>query len=134
MLKMKLKWPKSLLALGILIIVASSSCAVIKQSHEQGYKEATLKADEALLRQNLKALREVIDQYGIDNGALPQTLEDFVKAGYVNQIPDDPITKKPDWKIVLGEKILRSTKQNGIIDVHSSSNSSSSEGTAYSTW
>jgi hypothetical protein len=73
MLKVKLKLPKSLPVLGILIVLVSCSCTILKHGYDQGYKDNTLKGDEALLRQNLKALRGVIDQYGIDNGALPQT-------------------------------------------------------------
>jgi hypothetical protein len=131
---MKLMLTKRLATLGILIAAVTSSCAVVRQRYDEGYKEATLKGNEALLRKNLKALREVIDQYALDNGALPHTLDDFVKAGYINQIPEDPITEKPDWKIVEGERLLRTTKQRGIIDVRSSSTSTSSEGTPYSTW
>jgi general secretion pathway protein G len=76
----------------------------------------------------------VIDKYAIDNGAFPQTLDDVVTAGYINQIPEDPITKKPNWKIVVEEKILRDTKRRGIVDVRSSSTATSSEGSPYSTW
>jgi hypothetical protein len=132
--KMKLMVQRSLAITGILIIVVGSSCTAVRQTYDEGYKAATLKSNEDLLRKNLKALREVIEQYSRDKGALPQTLDDVVKAGYINEIPGDPITEKPDWKIVVGEKTLRSKKQSGIIDVRSSSTATSSENTPYSTW
>lgn len=76
-------------------------------------------------------MRDSINDYALGNDALPQSLDDLVKAGYLNEIPDDPITQKKDWKVVIGEKpSLKNAK--GIIDVRSSSTSQSTEGTPYS--
>jgi hypothetical protein len=133
-LKMRLILLKSWAVVGLLSVLSGSSCTAVRRAYDEGYKDATLKGNEDLLRKNLKAIREVIDKYAIDNGAFPQTLDDVVTAGYINQIPEDPITKKPNWKIVVEEKILRDTKRRGIVDVRSSSTATSSEGSPYSTW
>jgi len=111
----------------VVIALLTLSC----DAYKKGYDDATLKGNEGLLRQNLKAMRGAIDQYAIDHGALPQSLDDIV--GYINLIPDDPITGKKDWKVVIGErKDLRIPK--GIVDVRSSSTLKSAEGTVYSEW
>jgi general secretion pathway protein G len=113
----------------LLLALAAGSCSTF----QKGYEDAALKGREALLRQNLKAMRGVIDQYIIDHGALPQSINDFVQAGYINEIPDDPITEKKDWRPVIGERPnLKQPK--GIVDVRSSSTSKSSEGSPYDQW
>jgi general secretion pathway protein G len=110
-------------------ILAASSCT----AYHKGYDDAALKGREELLRQELKGLRAVIHEYTADKAELPQSLDDCVKAGYINLIPDDPITQKRDWKLVIGSQpTLR--KPDGIVDVHSASNAKSSEGTLYSEW
>jgi hypothetical protein len=111
----------------VVIALLTLSC----DAYKKGYDDATLKGNEGLLRQSLKAMRGAIDQYPRDRGALPQSLDDIV--GYINLIPEDPITGKKDWKVVIGErKDLRKPK--GIVDVRSSSTLKSSEGTFYSEW
>ena len=75
----------------------------------------------------------MINQYALDNNALPQALDDLVKAGYINELPDDPITEKKDWNPVMGEKV-NLKKPKGIVDVRSSSTAKSSKGNPYSEW
>jgi general secretion pathway protein G len=81
-------------------------------------------------------LRSVISQYTLDKQKAPQSLDDLVQAGYVKQIPNDPITTKPDWTVNQEDSTLMSVDQqdSGIDDVHSSSDVVSSDGTAYNTW
>lgn len=97
---------------------------------------AILRAKESVLKGNLHALRVVIDQYTADKLKAPQTLQDIVSAGYLRQIPKDPITNSADsWEIVMGDTNLTPDQtETGIIDVHSGSNALSTEGTAYNTW
>ncbi|MBA2732923.1 MAG: hypothetical protein H0U54_08550, partial [Acidobacteria bacterium] len=68
-----------------------------------------------------------------DRGFLPQSLDDLAKAGYVREIPIDPITDEKDWKVTMGEDPNNKGKR-GIVDVHSASTAKSSEGTLYSDW
>ena len=66
----------------------------------------------------------------------PQGLEGLVSAGYLKAIPKDPITNSTEsWQLVQEDvnETLDQT-QTGITDIHSGSNGTSSEGTAYSTW
>lgn len=79
------------------------------------------------------AMRSLIDQYAADKGKRPKSLDDLLKAGYLREIPADPITKKPDWKLIMGEDPNR-PGETGILDIRSSSIERSIEGQLYSEW
>jgi len=81
-------------------------------------------------------MRSVIDQYTMDKGKAPQSLDDLVTAGYLKQIPKDPFTNASDTWQVEQEDVLLSVNQDqpGISDVHSGASGTGSDGTAYSTW
>lgn len=99
------------------------------------YNRSILKAKESTLRQDLFTLRDVISQYTLDKQKAPQALDDLVSAKYIHDIPKDPFTGEANWTIDQ-EDSLASVDQTepGIVDVHSSSNLVSTDGTAYSTW
>ena len=86
------------------------------------------------MRDNLFQMRKMIDQYAADKGALPQSLDDLIRAGYMHEIPVDPITQKKDWRIVMGDDPMSNEGGKGIVDVRSASTAKSSEGTSYSEW
>ncbi len=100
------------------------------------YRQSVVRARESVLKQNLFTLRTLISQYTLDKQKAPESLEDLVTAGYIKQIPNDPITNKPDWSVVQEDETLLSPDEQsgGIDDVHSSSEQTGSDGTAYSTW
>jgi general secretion pathway protein G len=99
------------------------------------YNTSILRSREAVLRQNLFTLRSVISQYTLDKQKAPQSLEDVVQAGYLRQIPSDPITGQPNWEVVQEDVLLAVDQQEpGISDVHSASSLTASDGTAYSSW
>ena len=93
-------------------------------------------AHEAALKQDLHTMREAIDQYTQDKNKAPQSLQDVVEAGYLGRIPVDPFTGSADTWHVVNEDVLTALDQTqpGITDVHSGSDATSSEGTAYSSW
>ena len=100
------------------------------------YQQSVVRAREAALKQNLFVLRQAIDQYTLDKLEAPQSLDDLVGAGYLRAVPDDPMTKQRDWRLVF-EDILLSPEQRtaGIVDVHSNSDGISPfENTPYSSW
>lgn len=100
------------------------------------YQKTLIRSKESLLRNNLFTLRTVIDEYTIDKGKAPQTLQELVTEGYLRSVPTDPITGSADtWRIVM-EDGMNSVSQSepGIFDVRSGSDAVSLEGTAYSEW
>jgi len=99
------------------------------------YNQSIVQAREAVLRQNLSTLRNVISQFTLDKQKAPQSLDDLVQAGYLRKIPDDPMTRLPNWEVVQEDVMMAVDQQDpGITDVHSASSGTASDGTAYSTW
>jgi general secretion pathway protein G len=100
------------------------------------YNQSILRAKEAVLRQDLFAMRSAIDSYTMDKAKAPQALQDLVQEGYLREIPKDPFTDSRETWQVEQEDVLLSVDQNqpGITDVHSGTNLNGTDGTAYSTW
>jgi general secretion pathway protein G len=100
------------------------------------YEKSVIRAKEAVLKQDLSTMRNAIQQYTLDKAAGPQSLDDLVSAGYLREIPTDPISREREWHTDF-DNILLSTDQTspGISDVHSTSDSVSPfENTPYSSW
>jgi len=111
-------------------------------------KDMPMRANEVVLKNNLRAIRDVLDQYYGDKGHYPDSLETLVKDGYLRAIPMDPITKRNDtWVVVREESDADHPPPDtgaeggdsgdntpGIVDVHSGSTKTSFAGTPYSEW
>src|SRR6185295_2686481 len=100
------------------------------------YRAVVLNAKETVLKDNLREMRRVIDQYTADKKKAPLSLQDLVDAGYFRQLPLDPITNSNStWEAVTDTTIAAPDQtESGIGDVHSGSPATSSEGTPYNTW
>lgn len=101
------------------------------------YQRAIMRAREAVLREDLYTMRKLIDEYTLDKQYPPATLDDLVSAGYLRGgIPVDPFTgTSQSWQVVLEDVPLAPNQAvSGIVDVHSSSEENSMEGTPYSSW
>jgi general secretion pathway protein G len=99
------------------------------------YNRSITRAKEAVLRQDLFTLRQVISQYTLDKQKAPQSLDDVIAAGYLKQVPIDPMTNQTSWTTDQEDSLMAVDQQEpGIVDVHSSSNQTASDGTAYSSW
>jgi general secretion pathway protein G len=93
------------------------------------YRGAVVKAREAVLKEDLFTVRDVLDQYRGDQGKYPPSLSDLVKSGYLRSIPVDPITlSNSTW-----QEVVEST-EGGIFDIHSGSDMVASNGTPYNQW
>ena len=99
------------------------------------YSHHVVQAREAVLHQNLDTLRRVLEQYRLDKGQSPQSLDDLVTAGYLPKIPVDPMTNKPDWATEPEEfDQAVDPQQTGIGKIHSASAGTSLENQPYSEW
>lgn len=108
------------------IIVILATVGVVSYQHIQ------LKAKEEVLKQDLKTMRKLIDEYQADREALPQTLQDLVDKGYMRDIPVDPLTGDKEWDEIPGEDTVSRDGGQGMVDVKSKAQGTSSDGTSYS--
>lgn len=120
----------TLLELMIVITIVIILAAVVLPQ----YQKTILATREAVLREDLFKMRSLLDQYAVDKQKLPQSLDDLVSAGYMRELPKDPITGQADWTIVTGEDPNSSSGEQGVVDVRSAAADTSSEGTPYTEW
>jgi general secretion pathway protein G len=88
---------------------------------------APIRAKEAVLDANLHTLRAVIAEYRNANGYHPRSLDVLVTDGYLRQLPTDPMTGRayaPSLEETTG----------AIVDVHSTSTRTGTNGIPYDRW
>ena len=105
---------------------------------------APKRAQEAVLKTNLRAMRDAINQFYADEGHYPPSLDALVEEEYLRAVPWDPIARSSETWVVEYEEIdpdfeAPETDQPeggapGIIDVFSGSEEVSDDGTPYSEW
>jgi general secretion pathway protein G len=116
----------------VMIIIATLAAMAIP-----AYTRNVVHAKEAVLKADLRVLRDAIGSYTVDKEKAPQTLDDLVTGGYIRAIPKDPITGRTDTWITTTSDVLATvdeTDSGGIDDVHSGAQGTASDGTEYSSW
>ena len=104
------------------LLIVMSIMAILISVAVPIYRIHMQHAREAVLKQNLFTLRSLISQYGLDKQKAPQSLDDLVQAGYLKELPVDPITGQRDWQPVQCEEDTISSPDQqdtgGICDVN----------------
>jgi general secretion pathway protein G len=100
------------------------------------YDRVIQHSKEAVLRTDLRTLRDAIDHYTLDKQAAPQSVDDLQQAGYLRAVPVDPMTQAKDWVPQFDSVVLTPEQTTtGMVDVHSNSNRVSPfDGTPYNEW
>jgi general secretion pathway protein G len=99
------------------------------------YNQSVIAKRESNLRQNLRTLNQVIDQYTMDKKKAPSSLADLKSAGYIDRIPEDITGRTDTWELVEDDSIKSLEQESpGVSSVHSGSNRVGSDGVAYSEW
>jgi len=89
------------------------------------YVTSVKRSAEVVLRQNLKATRQAIDQYYGDRGSYPRSLAELVQRGYLDQYPVDPVLdSRQRWLVDLAP-------DGGIMNLHSGAEGLASDGRNY---
>ena len=100
------------------------------------YRNTVTRAEESTLKENLFRMRDAMDQFYADKNKWPTDLAELVSAGYIREVPVDPITKSKDsWQTKPAEADPNNPgAAGGIEDVHSGSDRLGLDGTPYSGW
>ncbi|MCI0660511.1 MAG: type II secretion system GspH family protein [Acidobacteria bacterium] len=85
------------------------------------------RAKEVVLQQNLWAMRHAIDQYTTDKEKPPSNLQDLVSAGYLREIPKDPVCSECTWSEIPTQN-ADDLNSGGLGDVKSTAQGSDSSG------
>ncbi|HEX4652348.1 MAG TPA: prepilin-type N-terminal cleavage/methylation domain-containing protein [Granulicella sp.] len=123
----------TLIELMIVMVIIGILAAIAVPAYVQSVRHAR----EAVLKEDLHTLRAAIDSYTVDKGKAPQALSDLVDAGYLKSMPTDPMTNSSDSWVPAESDMLSTTDETdagGIDDVHSGSQETATDGTAYNTW
>ena len=95
------------------------------------YLHSLARSKEAVLKQDLSAMRESIDKFYGDTGKFPPTLAALVESRYLRSIPQDPIAKSAElWVPVQAED----PDDTGVKDVHSGAEGTGLNGIPYAQW
>jgi general secretion pathway protein G len=127
-MRRKIRLVVALLAVLIVVLGAISYRAI------SSYRTNVLRAREAVLQDNLFKMRTLLDQYAVDKGAFPTSLDQLVSGGYLRELPEDPFTGQRNWIVVVGPDPNSDTGEEGIIDVRSASRDLSLERRSYKEW
>jgi len=112
-----------LLVLVLIALLASLATPIVYSAIER--------ANESTLKQNLTVTRKAIDEYFVDKGDYPSTMEVLVSDKYLRTLPYDPIAKSySSWIEIEAEEAGHS----GVYDIKSSSEEQALDGSHYSDW
>ncbi len=89
------------------------------------------KSKEVVLADNLRNVRQVLDQYYGDTGRYPDSLEQLVEKKYLRAMPVDPITESDStWVIVPPED----AGKGGVYNIKSGAPGNDRSGKPYADW
>lgn len=113
------------------LMIVMSIVGILLTITQPMYRESTIRAREAVLMENLFALRDVIDQYYVDKERYPDSLEELSSDHYIRAVPTDPFTRSKDtWQLIPPPDGYGG----GVYDVHSGSDLIAIDGTPYNEW
>ncbi|MBI4468732.1 MAG: prepilin-type N-terminal cleavage/methylation domain-containing protein [Acidobacteria bacterium] len=115
------------------LIIVLAIITVLLSVAIPAYRSVIANARESVLKQNLYTMRHQMEEFAADRGRYPQSLQEMVEAGYLREIPEDPISKSREtWQEVREESPSLNPDQPGIRDVKSGAEGQSLEGKPYS--
>ena len=90
---------------------------------------------EAVLKANLMTMRVQIQNFVCDRGRAPRSLDELVSAGYLYELPMDPITRTREWRVIFEDPELAANQSEpGVFNVRSTSPGHGQDGSAYAEW
>lgn len=89
------------------------------------------RSKEAVLKENLRVMRESIDKFYGDQGRYPMALEELVERRYLHRVPVDPITESALSWVTMSAP---GAERGNVADVRSGASGAGKDGSAYADW
>lgn len=113
------------------LLVVLAALAVLLGIAAPRYFEHVDRAREAVLKQNLAAIRDSLDKFNADRGRYPSELAELARERYLREVPRDPITERTDtWAVVAPP----AGQAGQVFDVHSGAKGQGRDGRPYAEW
>ena len=113
------------------LLVVLSIVATLLLFVSPRYMKQIEASKEAVLRDNLRLVRQVIDNFYSDKGRYPESLEELVELRYLRALPVDPVTESATtWQVLE----VPTGQEGRVYDIRSGSSATSLSGEAYSDW
>lgn len=112
------------------LLVVMAIIAILAAMVVPRYLDRVDSAKETVLRNNLRELRTVIDQFYRDKSRYPESLQELVTLRYLRAVPFDPITERNDSWVVLPPK----EDVKAVFDIHSGATGRARDGSSYGQW
>jgi general secretion pathway protein G len=118
------------------LVIVISIIVVLAGVGMAQYRLGVVRAQEAVLKEDLYRMRDALDQYHADKQKYAVSLEDLVTEGYLRAVPKDPFTQSADtWQLVEADPDPSSPETApGLYNVKSGSDRTAMDGTKYSEW
>jgi general secretion pathway protein G len=117
------------------LLIVLSLISVLAAMAVVQYRNSVQLGREAVLKRDLFAMRDAIDQYYADKNKYPASLDSLVSDGYLRAIPVDPITHNTDWQTVPAEPDPSNpSAEPGVYDVKSTAQGQALDGSNYADW
>jgi general secretion pathway protein G len=113
----------ALVALGLIALMLIAAMLLLPS-----YAPSPRQARERVLRQDLRMMNAVTTQYTLDKQKPPHSLDDLVVAGYLKEVPIDPMTGRKDTWVVRcsGDRFAK-----GIVGIDSGYGNTPNKGTLH---
>jgi general secretion pathway protein G len=118
------------------VLIVITLIAILASIGMPMYQNSVKRSREAVLKEDLWRMRDVISQYYADKNKYPASLQDLVSEGYLRTVPEDPFTGSTDtWITVPAEPDPSNpSSQPGIQDVKSGAEGTALDGSSYADW
>jgi general secretion pathway protein G len=110
----------------VLAIIATLATLVAPR-----YLGQTEAAKEAVLRDNLRLTRDVIDKFYGDTGRYPESLEELIEKKYLRNLPSDPISESDSsWQLID----VPAGYKGRVYDIKSNAQGNGRDGKPFNQW
>ena len=112
------------------LLVVMAIIALLLTIATPRYFQHVERTKEAVLHENLAAVRDAIDKFHADTDTWPADLQTLVDRRYLRSLPMDPMTDRTDsWQLVPPPD-----GGGGVYDLHSGAPGGGQDGTEFVNW